>query len=136
MTARGGCLCGAVRYTVSAPLTELWACHCTMCRKTSGHFVAATMAPRGAFQITGADAVTWYESSPGIRRGFCGRCGSQLFWDDTAAADLSICAGTLDTDLDLTLDVHIFCADKGSYYKIDGDAEQWPGAWGEDRPNS
>lgn len=32
----GGCLCGAIRYTVSAPITELRACHCTSCQKASG----------------------------------------------------------------------------------------------------
>ena len=32
----GGCLCGAIRYTVSVPITELRACHCRDCQKSTG----------------------------------------------------------------------------------------------------
>ena len=32
----GGCLCGAVRYTINAPISALRVCHCTHCQKTSG----------------------------------------------------------------------------------------------------
>src|SRR5918998_688452 len=38
----GGCLCGAVRYEVRGPLRPVVDCHCTMCRRTSGHFAAFT----------------------------------------------------------------------------------------------
>ena len=40
--ATGGCLCGSVTYAVSGDLANIVACHCEQCRKTSGHFVAAT----------------------------------------------------------------------------------------------
>ena len=32
----GGCLCGAIRYTVSVPITELRMCHCRDCQKSTG----------------------------------------------------------------------------------------------------
>jgi len=112
----GSCLCGAVRYTVTGPMRPVVACHCTQCRKSSGHFVAASSAPRDAVAITGE--VTWYRSSVHARRGFCGTCGSSLFWDG-AGANLSIHAGTLDGPTGLTLAGHIYCADKGDYYEID-----------------
>ncbi len=115
MTRTGGCLCGAVTYTVDGPLRPVIACHCRQCRKTSGHHVAATSCARGDIQITGE--VTWYASSDTARRGFCGICGSNLFWDG-AGANLSIFAGTLDTPTGLHLKAHIFCADKGDYYEI------------------
>jgi hypothetical protein len=38
----GGCLCGAIRYEVRGPLRPVVDCHCTMCRRTSGHFAAFT----------------------------------------------------------------------------------------------
>ena len=40
----GGCLCGAVRYRVAGPLRDVVACHCAQCRRSSGHFAAATAA--------------------------------------------------------------------------------------------
>jgi hypothetical protein len=61
--------------------------------------------------------VTWYVSSRDARRGFCGTCGSNLFWDGPGS-HLSIFAGTLDGPTGLTLAGHIFCADKGDYYDI------------------
>ncbi len=115
---RGSCLCGAVSYRVSGPLRPVVACHCVQCRKTSGHFVAATSAAREAIEITGE--VAWYRSSETARRGFCPVCGSSLFWDGPGS-HLSIMAGTLEAPTGLTLAGHIFCADKGDYYEIADD---------------
>ena len=119
----GSCLCGAVRYRVDGPLRPVIACHCVQCRKTSGHFVAATSAPRDTVQIEGE--VSWYESSPTARRGFCAKCGSSLFWDG-AGENLAIHAGTLDGPTGLSTAAHIFCADKGDYYAIAEDLPQAP----------
>ena len=120
MTA-GSCLCGEVRYSVAGPMRPVVACHCTQCRKTSGHFVAATSALRDHVIIQGE--VTWYQASDTARRGFCGKCGSSLFWDG-AGANLSIHAGTLDEPTGLQLIGHIYCADKGDYYEIADDLPQ------------
>ncbi len=123
--ATGGCLCGAVRYRVSGPLRPVVACHCTQCRKTSGHYVAATSAARLDVDIEGE--VRWFQSSATARRGFCPTCGSNLFWDQTGPY-LSIMAGTLEGDPGIRLAGHIFCADKGAYYEIDGDLPRAMGA--------
>lgn len=111
----GGCLCGDVTYGVAGALRPVVACHCVQCRKTSGHHVAATSAARGDVEITGTPV--WYASSETARRGFCGTCGSNLFWDGSGA-NLSIFAGTIDGDPGLKLKGHIFCGDKGGYYEI------------------
>jgi len=112
----GGCLCGAVTYQVNGPLRPVVACHCKQCQKTSGHHVAATSAARGDIVTTGL--VTWYQSSETARRGFCGICGSNLFWDSSASQNLSIFAGTLNSPTGLELIGHIFCADKSDYYDL------------------
>lgn len=124
-TATGGCLCGAVRYRVNGSLRDVLACHCSQCRRSSGHYVAATAASRDAVSIEGE--VSWYTSSPGVRRGFCGRCGSNLFWDQAGSAHLSIWAGSLDGPTGLRLKGHIFVADKGDYYIIEDGLPQHPG---------
>ena len=113
---RGSCLCGDVTYRVTGELRQVVACHCGQCRKASGHHVAATSALRESVEIGGD--VTWFQSSETARRGFCGRCGSNLFWDGPGV-NLSIFAGTLDGPTGLTLKGHIYCADKGDYYTID-----------------
>ena len=123
---RGSCLCGQVAYSVRGPLRPVVACHCGQCRKTSGHHVAATSAPRDAVEIFGEPR--WYESSVTARRGFCGICGSNLFWDGPGE-NLSIFAGTLDGPTGLGLAGHIYCAHKGDYYEI---ADGLPKAKGRD----
>jgi len=111
----GSCLCGQIRYSVTGPLRPVIACHCVQCRKTSGHHVAATSARRSDIAISGD--VTWYASSDTAKRGFCGACGSNMFWDGSGQ-NLSVFTGTLDGETGLAMAGHIFCADKGDYYEI------------------
>ncbi len=114
----GGCLCGAIRYVVEGPLRPVVACHCTQCRKASGPHVAATACRRQDLSVSGGEAMTWYRSSPGVRRGFCSRCGSHLFWDDESRDFISIFAGSLEKPTGLELVTHIFVDDIGDYYRI------------------
>ena len=125
MTYHGGCLCGAITYTTHGSLRPVIACHCEQCRKSSGHYVAATSVAREQIEIRGKPV--WYASSDVARRGFCGIYGSSLFWDG-AGANISIHAGTLDNTEGLSLKGHIFCADKGGYYEIEGDLPKAPQA--------
>ena len=114
----GSCLCGAVTYRVTGPMRQVVACHCTQCRKASGHHVAATSAPREAVTVSGD--VRWFQSSETARRGFCPVCGSNLFWDGPGA-NLSIFAGTLDGPTGLKLAKHIWAGHQGDYYAIGDD---------------
>jgi hypothetical protein len=123
---RGGCLCGALRYEVRGPLQPVVACHCGQCRRMSGHYAAATAAARADLEIEEEAALAWYESSPGIRRGFCATCGSSLFWDDASRDNVAIFAGSLDRPSGLGLIEHIFVEDKGDYYEIADDLPQIP----------
>lgn len=131
MTAMGGCLCGGVRYTVAGPLRAVVGCHCSQCRRTSGNFVAATRALTADLTLTAAATLTWYRSSDDAERGFCGRCGSNLFWRraDGGRTYTSIMAGTLDAPTGLKLQRHIFVADKSDFYDITDGLPQhaaWP----------
>ena len=114
----GGCLCGGVRYVVDGTLRDVIACHCSQCRRTSGHFVAATEAPKASLRLERADTLRWYRSSPTAERGFCSTCGGNLFWRADGEESISIMAGTLDTPTGLKLAEHIFVADKSEYYTL------------------
>lgn len=121
MTASGGCLCGAVEYEVRGPLRPVVNCHCTQCRKTSGHFVAASGARSGDLSLVSSGGLRWYESSPEARRGFCEVCGSSLFWEPKGGDEIMIMAGTMDSPTGLETAAHIFVADAGDYYGIPED---------------
>jgi len=114
----GGCLCEAVRFRATGKLREVVACHCTQCRRQSGHFYAATNVPDDDLAVAGAENVKWYKASASARRGFCDICGSALFWKHEGEAHTSVLAGAFDSPSGLKLTKHIFCADKGDYYEI------------------
>ncbi len=124
--ARGQCLCGAVRFEVSGPLRPIIYCHCAMCRRASGHFAAATACAPEHLRLISAESLCWYRSSAVARRGFCGTCGSPLFWEPAHGRHISIWAGTLDTPTGLEASTHIFAADKGDYYEIEDGLPKWP----------
>jgi hypothetical protein len=130
-TSTGGCLCGGVRYVVHGKLRDVIACHCSQCRRTSGHYVAATSTPSELLSLTSSTTLVWYASSEQAERGFCSRCGGNLFWRPTrqTPARISIMAGTLDAPTHLQITQHIFVADKSDYYRLDDGAPQfaaWP----------
>ncbi len=114
----GGCLCGAVRFRAQGALREVIACHCTQCRRQTGHYLASTNVADDQLTVTGEDKLRWYHASDFARRGFCGECGSVLFWKANSERHISICAGSFDQPTGLRLASHIFCADKGDYYEI------------------
>jgi hypothetical protein len=114
----GSCLCGAIRFEVSGELHPPDACHCTMCRKTSGHIWASTDLPRTAVTIRGEENVTWYRSSEKVRRGFCKTCGASLFFDPIYRDFIAIAMGAFDKPTGTKLAINIFTAHKGDYYDI------------------
>lgn len=115
---RGSCLCGAVSFQVEGELTPPDACHCSQCRKVSGHYWASTDVPRGSVKISGEDQLDWYRSSEKVKRGFCKSCGSPLFWDAAGRKNISISMGAFEKPTGTRLEKHIFVPDKGDYYEI------------------
>tara|TARA_R110002033_G_scaffold2125_7_gene15190 strand:+ start:155 stop:481 length:327 start_codon:yes stop_codon:yes gene_type:complete len=87
------------------------ACHCTQCRKATGHFAAAIPAPWDSIALNGK--VTWFASSATGRRGFC---DTYLFWEEGDGLTY-IMAGSLDDETGLRMDGHIFYADRGDCYR-------------------
>jgi hypothetical protein len=89
-----------------------------MCRRTSGHFAAFTATRSENLVLIESEALRWYRSSATARRGFCGRCGSSLFWEPASGDRVSIAVGTLDPPTGLETVVHVFVEDAGDYYEI------------------
>jgi hypothetical protein len=115
---KGSFLCGAVKIEVNGDLPPPSACHCTQCRKQSGHFEASTDVPRCSLTVSGSENITWYHSSENVRRGFCSTCGSSLFWDPIHKDWTAVAMGAFDGPTHTKLARHIFVADKGDYYEI------------------
>jgi hypothetical protein len=115
----GGCLCGAVRFRVQAPVRDVVYCHCSQCRRQTGHYYAATEVADASLSVTGEATIAWFDASTFARRGFCRICGSALFWKRRESDVTSVLAGAFDQPSRLRGGMHIFVADKGDYYTID-----------------
>ena len=113
---KGSCLCGDVTFTVTGAPHDPAACHCSHCRKMSGHVWAAAIVAEDGIEIAGP--VKWYQSSAEARRGFCPRCGSSLFWQALGSGNMDFALGAVDGPTGMHLARHIFVADKGDYYDI------------------
>jgi hypothetical protein len=86
-TRTGGCLCGAVRVSVTGPPSSLNFCHCRTCRKASGAPVVAWATfPLKAVKFEGKPV--WFKSSERAERAFCPRCGSAMCWREFAHPDM------------------------------------------------
>lgn len=116
----GSCLCGAVKFEVDGPLRPVIACHCTQCRKQTGSFMHATSARDADLRLTSDRGLKWYRASHAAQRGFCGECGSVLFWKSDGSAETSFTAGSIDGATGLEIEGHIYCDDAGDYYEISG----------------
>ncbi|MEM0987833.1 MAG: GFA family protein [Pseudomonadota bacterium] len=137
-TIEGGCLCGAVRFRISGALHRTSHCHCGLCQKQHGAAfrTRARVAAKHFNFLQGEDLVTYYESSPGMYRGFCSRCGSPIvnrFGPEAKAVkkrpealhQVGIALATLDGDPGVRAERHDFVASKAPWFEITDDVPQF-----------
>jgi hypothetical protein len=101
MTLQGGCLCGAVRYEVSAPILSAGYCHCTHCQKRTGTSSSANVrVPQDGFKLlSGRDELRAFQPPEGVPKLFCSVCGGALFSGDPFSdEEVAIRLGSFDED--------------------------------------
>ncbi|MFL1505041.1 GFA family protein [Pseudomonas sp. O64] len=118
---QGSCLCGAINYQVSTRLKAVTHCHCKKCQKGHGAaFSTYASAPKSALNVNASpDTLRSYESSQGVTRQFCSRCGSSLFWSDANGLYrgwVSIALGTLDTPFVARNQAHSCLESKAAWF--------------------
>lgn len=114
---QGSCLCSSIKYELLVTPKAVTHCHCLQCRKGHGAaFASYGSVPREALRIvSGGDLLNAFASSELVRREFCLRCGSSLFWSRCAGEFtgwISVALGTLDTPFKpyKQKNVHVACA--------------------------
>jgi hypothetical protein len=115
----GKCLCGAVRFTVTAVETDHHACHCGICRRWSGGPVLAAAADGVSCEST--ESLATYRSSEWARRGFCKVCGSSLFYYLEPTGQYMMCVGAFDDSKPFTLVKEIYVDHQPAGYAFTGD---------------
>jgi hypothetical protein len=128
----GGCLCGAIRYSVSSAITALRVCHCTHCQKNTGTgaSVNAVLAASD-FKITQGTPkrfTTTADSGRRLWRHFCGDCGSPLYaYREVSPERIVLKAGTLDDNAAMKITTHIWTKSARPWSHIDPACEQVEG---------
>lgn len=115
--ASGRCLCGSVRFTIHGPLSDLYQCHCSQCRRSTGSAAnASTLVKAEQLSwLAGEDTITRYLDDSGYRVHFCSQCGSPVpnpvgdgrFW--------WVPAGLLDEPQQLKVVAHLFTDSKAAW---------------------
>ena len=129
---KGGCHCGAVRYTVSKEPELTFYCHCQDCQKTTGSpFSVEMMLEEGSFEIDGKlfSYVVTGDSGKPVNRWHCSKCASGVYL--TCEADpgyVFLKVGTLDDSGWASPEMHIYTATAQPWLKFDDDLPRYPGA--------
>jgi len=128
---KGQCLCGAVKYEVDEFSPRMAHCHCSMCRKFHGSaFATYGEARTSAFRwLQGEGDLQSYVAANETTRRFCRRCGSSLTFASKHHPDdvIEIALGTLDTNLDMSPDAHIYVGSKAGWTEIHDSLPQYHG---------
>ncbi|WP_159460165.1 GFA family protein [Tistlia consotensis] len=124
---RGRCLCGAVTFRYEGPENWRAFCHCESCRRqTSSPVTAFVGVPRTAAEVVG-ETLAAYESSPGVRRSFCSRCGSPIAYEsDRWPDEIHFYTAALEDPEQAPPEYHVHFAEHLSWLKIDDGLERHP----------
>jgi len=126
-TKTGRCLCGEVTFAFEEPVNWQAYCHCESCRRNTSSPVTAFLGvPREAFRFTGKRPKT-YESSPGVRRLFCGRCGSPMAFEaDRYAGEIHLYAASLDAPEAYRPQVHVHYSERLPWFEVKDELRRFP----------
>ncbi len=98
---QGGCLCGAVRFEITAPFLSAGYCHCTHCQRRTGtgSSLNGRVGQEGFRLLAGTGELRAYSPATGVPKLFCGICGSALFSGDPLRDEqVAVRLGVLDGD--------------------------------------
>jgi hypothetical protein len=126
-THEGGCLCGGIRYRITAPIHNVMHCHCRMCQRASGAVAISwfTVSPEH-MTLSRGTLKTW-RSSETHERGFCPNCGCQITFRNVSATDrIGITAATLDDAANVPAQYHVWTSSRLPWLHLDPYLPEWP----------
>lgn len=126
----GGCLCGGIRYQISAEPGPSRVCWCRDCQRISSNGTVNVLFPSDAIQTTGTPSRHDKKADSGnmVTRRFCATCGSQIFSDSSGRPGLTVVrVGTLDEPSAVEPSTNIWVASAPSWACVDQSLEQFEG---------
>jgi len=124
----GRCLCGNLQFAVRGKRLWVAHCHCDSCRRNTGSAVA-TFVGYNKEQLTYTRGERkFYESSPGVRRGFCADCGTPMTYEaDRCAEEVHLYVSTLDEPGAYRPQLHVFFAERIPWMDLNDDLPRYQG---------
>jgi hypothetical protein len=122
----GGCLCGQVRYQISAEPGPSRICWCRDCQRIAANGTANVVFPTDKIAVTGVVSrfIRVADSGNEVTMGFCNQCGTQLFSDSTGRMGLTVVRmGTLDNPSAIRPSSNIWCSSAPTWASIDKSLE-------------
>jgi hypothetical protein len=114
----GSCLCERVQFEIDGDFESFFLCHCKYCHKDTGSAHAANLFSTTAKLkwLAGQDQVKSF-TLPGTRhmKSFCHECGSAVPNQQMNGRLLVVPAGSLNSDLAMTPNAHVFCSSRASW---------------------
>jgi len=109
------CLCGAVSITATDINPKFTVCHCDTCRTWGGAPFFAVQCGKNV-TLTGGDNIKRFASSPWATRGFCGNCGTHLFYQLNKSGEYNMPVGLFPTLSGLAMEMQYFSDQRPGYY--------------------
>ncbi|MHA1599438.1 MAG: GFA family protein [Alphaproteobacteria bacterium] len=120
-THPGGCLCGAIRYVATGEPLWVAHCHCQSCRRSTGAPFATFVGFAPDQVAFSASAPATYASSPGVRRSFCGDCGTPIAFEaDRYPGEIHLYVCTMDAPAEFTPQAHVHVREQLPWLHLDG----------------
>ncbi len=129
VTADGGCLCGAVRYSVKGELLWTGYCHCESCRRHTSSPVASFTCFWEKDAMFHGDNLGVYKSSPEVERTFCKVCGTPIsYMISSRPGELQLYTMTLDFPEKMTPMEHVHCEEQLPWFRVDDELPRHKGS--------
>lgn len=125
---KGGCLCGAVRFEIRGAIHDIVCCHCSQCRKAQGSAYATNgnVSADHFLILSGEEALTAYDSSPGQTKYFCRNCGSPIMSKNKHRPEnVRVRLGTIESEIAERPAAHIFVSSKANWDVLCGELPRY-----------
>ena len=127
MSIKGSCNCGGVQFEIEVPIADVYVCHCSICRKStgSGGIAVAIVKNQDLSWVEGKDLVKkWLKPNHDWETSFCINCGSPLPGKNNEQASY-VPVSLLDSGSEnLKVQGHLFVDSKAPWEEIAGNAKK------------
>ncbi|MEM9331706.1 MAG: GFA family protein [Pseudomonadota bacterium] len=122
IVADGGCLCGAVRFSIKGSLLWSGHCHCESCRRQTSSPMTTYFCVRESDMMFHGESLEIYESSEGVERSFCKICGTPMsYTNQSRPGEIDLYVASLDFPEKLSPEKHMCWEERLPWLSISDD---------------